>query len=106
VEVLDPLNPGDAFVECIVRNKSTKAVNVPTAYSGGYRSDLVLYASGRHDLSLIWWAGSQKPEKKALAGGAEMTVFKAALKDVLLLDTVKPKALIPKEERFYWSWSA
>src|SRR5205807_1340548 len=36
VEVLDPLNPGEAFVECIVRNKSAKAVDVPTVYTGGH----------------------------------------------------------------------
>jgi hypothetical protein len=106
VETLDPLKPEQAFVECTVRNQSSKAVEVPTRYTGGHDSTLVLWATDQHDLRLVWWAGSKEQVTKSLAAGTEMTVFKALLKDVLLLDVDTPKPLMPKEERYYWSWSA
>src|SRR4051794_12906853 len=60
VDVLDPLNPGESFVECVVRNKSAKAVEVPTVYVAGHAGEMALWAVHRWDLHLIAWAGPQK----------------------------------------------
>jgi hypothetical protein len=110
VATLDPLKTEQAFIECIVRNKSDKAVAVPTLYAGGYDADLVVWADGegpglRHELRLVFWAGP-KQQHRSLKPGDEATVFKALLKDVLLLEVEKDKPLMPKEGRYYWSWSA
>lgn len=107
VDVLDPLKPEKSYVECIVKNGTDKAVQVPVIYSGGYyHDDLVLTAGGQWELRLVIWAGQAKKESKLLKPGEELTVYKDSLVNVLLLDMEKGKPLKPREERYYWSWSA
>lgn len=107
-ERLDPLKPGDHHLKCVVRNLSDKAIDVPTFYSGGFDADLKLQAAERWELSLVKWAGVKKTERKKLAPGEEMVVFQDTLRDLFLLYAKDPKslALKPREERYYWSWSA
>jgi hypothetical protein len=115
VEEIDPLKPGDSFVECIVRNGSDMAVAVPVTYSGGWSSDLLLHGTPvfgkevfglHHEMKLVYWAGELKKETKLLKPGEELTVFKDTLNAVLVLDRTKDKPLKPKEPRYYWSWMA
>jgi hypothetical protein len=110
VAELDPLKPGDSFVECTVRNQSAKAVQVPTVYTGSWeKSDMTLTGGGGgwwNGLRLVRWAGTKKQETKLLERDREMIVYKASLREILLLDMDKAAALKPKEERWYWSWSA
>src|SRR5262249_55799560 len=61
VAELDPTNPGDSYVECIVRNNTEGAVDVPTNYTGGYQERvMILEAKSRWPLHLIQWAGDTK----------------------------------------------
>ncbi len=115
VDELDPLKPEQNHVECIVRNGTDKAIEVPANYAGGWNSDLVLragmiYEPGTfgfyHGLILVYWAAEKKKETKLLNPGAETTVFKDELKAVLLLDGFEEKRLVPKEKRYYWDWQA
>jgi hypothetical protein len=111
VETLDPLKPGDAYVECTIQNKSGKAVTIPTRYTGGYRAEVALMAQGegaqfRHELRMVYWAGPEKQEHKQLGPGEEATIFKALLKDVLQLQQVKPEWPMPNKPRYYWAWQA
>ena len=106
VEEFDPLKPGRSFLECVVRNKSDKAIKVPVLYSGGYDSDMVLSDGTVRDLRLIVWAGPKDKATKLVGPGEELTIFKESLREVLLLDVTEPKALIPEERRYYWTWQA
>jgi hypothetical protein len=103
---LNPLKPGDAHLECVVRNGSDRAVRVPVTYSGGHEADLSLHTPRTPKLRLILWAGPEKKEHKELKPSAEVTAFKALLKDVLLLEVVKRKPLAPREQQYYWTWEA
>jgi len=102
VDELDPKNPGDAFVECVVRNQTEQAVRVPVTYTGGYENQVMTLYGG--PLTLVMWAGDKKAMFDALAPGKERSVFKAPLKELLLLDLAMNKPLKPAEKRYYWSW--
>ena len=113
VDTLDPLKPDKTFVECSVRNGTTKPITVPTSYDGGWESDMKLSAfQGRdarlwwNELRLVQWAGEKTKAKKLLQSGEEAVVFKDELKAVLVLGPQKDKPLMPKEKRYYWSWDA
>jgi hypothetical protein len=67
---------------------------------------MVLSAQDRWPMALIAWADQQKQETRLLQPKEALTVFKADLKDVLLLEMVKEKPLMPGEKRWYWSWMA
>jgi hypothetical protein len=107
-ERLDPLKPGDHHLKCTVRNLSDRPIDVPVFYSGGYDADLKLRAAARWELTLVKWAGLKKDQKKTLAPGKEMVVFQDTLRNLFLLDVKDAKSLTlkPREERYYWSWSA
>src|SRR5206468_1741101 len=102
------LKPDKSYVECIVRNKSARAVRVPSVYSGGYDSDVMLHVGANlySYYKLVFWAGAKKERTQLLKPGQEMTVFKDELRAVFLLDIDKAKPLVPGEKRYYWSWSA
>ena len=106
VEELDPLKPDKNYLECIVRNKADRSIQVPTVYTGGHNGDISLRAKERFGLRLIFWAGKEKQVHKLLKPGEEITVFKDSLANVFLLDMDKDKPLKPREERFYWTWEA
>jgi hypothetical protein len=106
VSELDPLKPADSFVECIVRNKSDKAIQVPTVYTGGHEGDMSLVARHYWQLALVAWAGPKEQVATLLKPATEMTIFKKELKDIFLLDMTRQKPLMPAERRWYWSWSA
>jgi Cellulase (glycosyl hydrolase family 5) len=104
VEVLDPLKPAKAFIECVVRNNTDKEVKVPTTYGG---EDMTLRTAGNWlTLRMIHWAAGKKQETKLLKPGEEMVIYKEDLKTVLLLDMDKEKPLKPNEPRIYWTWMA
>jgi hypothetical protein len=117
VDLLDPYKPEKGFIECIVHNRSEKAIRVPSVYAGGWQSDMVLNSwpgasksPGVGDvfgrLTLVRWAADTKKQAAPLEPGKEMTVFKDDLEKVLILDGFKVKPLKPKEERYYWTWQA
>jgi hypothetical protein len=106
VEQLDPLKPENSHVECMVRNDSPMPIQVLTILTNSFDCDLSLRAKGRHELHLVAWAGPRKQEFKTLDAGKEMTVLKALLKDVLLLEMTKDTPLMPGEKRYYWAWRA
>jgi hypothetical protein len=54
----------------------------------------------------VVWAGDKKRTSVRLEPGKEQTVFKAPLKEVLVLDPAAHKALKPTERRYYWTWQA
>ncbi len=104
VTELDPQAPGDSFVECTVRNDSAKAVRVPTVYNAGFDRDMILKGDGVKSrgwgLWLVYW--NEKMPKQRLEQvepGKELTVFKAPLASVLLLqaDAKNPAT---------WTWEA
>ena len=108
VKELDPLRPGDSFLECVVRNQADRELVVPVGLAGGFTRD-VLLTSGRafNPLTLVYWGGPKEQETTRLAAGKEVTVFKASLKDILLVGPdAAAKPLMPREKRYYWSWSA
>jgi hypothetical protein len=98
---LDPKKPGDAFVQCVVKNGSKETLSVPSVYTGGWEQDMVLEA---HGLRLVYWAGAKNKKHVKLEPGKELVVFKAPLVDVLLLGPDGGKKPKPAEPRFYWSW--
>jgi hypothetical protein len=105
VSELDPKDPKDSYLECLVRNRGKVAVRVPTVYNAGFDRDMILKGDAaekeRWGLWLVSW--HPKPPKQQLAAlepGKELSVFKAALKDILLLD---PKAKKPEHR---WEWEA
>src|SRR5262245_19024247 len=107
VTELDPENPGDSYVECIVHNHTQHQVRVPANYVGGYQDrHMVLQAKHRWPLTLVYWAGEKQARSVRLDPGKDATVFKAPLKELLLLGIDKVKPLQPSERRVYWSWSA
>jgi hypothetical protein len=106
VEELDPLKPGDSYIECIVRNQSEKAVQAPLGYSSGFSQPTALYAEERHQLRMVLWGDKKQAEMKLLKVGEELVVFKESLKEVFLLEMRKEKPLLPKERRYYWTWQA
>jgi hypothetical protein len=99
---LDPLKPGDSFLECRIHNGADQPIRVPTVYIGGYRdADMKLIGGSVH---LVHWAGKKEQKFAELPPGQELTVFKAALRKLLLLDKKDHKRLMPGEPRYYWSW--
>jgi hypothetical protein len=120
VKELDPLKPGDAYLECTVRNNTDRAVKVPTVYSGKYGSDIILGAgsfygpltnatqiySSMLGLRLVHWASPKKQEVKLVKPGETITIFKEELRPLFLLNDNKEKPLKPNEPRFYWTWNA
>src|SRR4051812_47951865 len=66
VEELDPLKPGDSFIECLVRNKSDQEITAPTKLVGGHSPSLGLTANSKltrlQALHLVYWAGPKKEE--------------------------------------------
>ncbi len=106
VDELDPLKPGKSFVECVVRNGSDRAVEVPTVYTRDYEGDLILSAGARHGLWMIAWAEPAKQKKVLLLPGREITVFKDELRAVLLLDLNAQKPLLAGEKTYHWTWMA
>jgi hypothetical protein len=101
VAELDPKEPGDSYVECVVRNDRKEAIRVPINYVGGFEDQVMaMHAEG---LRLVVWAGEKQAKFARLEPGKELTVFKASLKE-LLLDPAMAKALKPQERRYYWSW--
>jgi hypothetical protein len=107
VAELDPENPGDSYVECIVHNRTQRQVAVPANYVGGHEDrQMILEAKSRWPLTLVYWAGEKQARAVRLEPGKEATVFKAPLKELLLLGIDKLKPPNPSERRVYWSWSA
>lgn len=106
VDQLDPLKPEKSFVECVVRNGSDRAVEVPTVYTRDYEGDLVLSAGARHGLWMITWAGPAKQKTVLLLPGRELTVFMDELRAVLLLDLNSQKPLLAGEKTYHWTWMA
>jgi hypothetical protein len=112
VEELDPHNPGDSFMECVVRNKSDQEITVPTKLVGGHGPSLDLVATGKlmvyyRGMHLVRWGGSKKEETAKVKPGGDIVAFKDSLKNVLLLDfeeAKKPKA--GGEDRYTWTWQA
>jgi hypothetical protein len=105
---LDPLKPPEKdYLECIVRNKSEKAVRAPTKYTGGFQGmNMLLWADGRWPLTMHNWAGEKEQVMKPLNPKEEVVVFKMGLTELFLLADEKEKPLKPKEPRVYWSWPA
>src|SRR5262249_47426918 len=97
VKELDPLKPGDAYLECTVHNRSSKPILAPTVYTGGYESDIVLATEHRFGLHLVHWAGPKKQDPKPVPPGETITVFKADLNSLFLLGVDKQKPLKPNE---------
>jgi Cellulase (glycosyl hydrolase family 5) len=113
VEELDPLKPGNAFLECTVRNGTATAVTAPSVFDGNWISDVKLTAFRGPEAGLAWipmnlhyWATDKKKETKLLQPGEELTVFKDELKAILILDANKDKPVAPKQKRYYWLWTA
>jgi hypothetical protein len=113
VDKLDPRKPGDAFIESVLRNGTPKPIRVPAKYDGGWDSDMKLTAfqapeAGLHwiELRMVRWAGAKTHAAKVVQPGEECTMFKDSLNAVLRLDLKQEKPLVPKEEQYYWSWSA
>src|SRR5438874_20674 len=79
VEELDPFNPGDSFIECVVRNKSDQEITAPTKLVGGHGPSLDLWAEGSlirfGGLHLVYWAGPKKEETAKVKPGAEVVAF-------------------------------
>jgi hypothetical protein len=104
VDELDPLKPGDSFIECRVHNGSDKPIQVPTVYIGGYTDRDMRLGGGR--VELIYWAGGKERQKFVeLDPGKDIVVFKERLGILLLLDPKEIKPLKPAEPRYYWSWN-
>ena len=101
VAELDPKDPGDSHVKCIVRNEGKEAIRVPINYVGGFENRVMVMEAER--LDLVVWAGEKKAKFARLEPGKELVVFKANLKE-LLLDPAMAKPLEPEERRYYWSW--
>jgi hypothetical protein len=107
VDELDSLKPGDSYIECIVRNQSKKAVQVPVGYGAGFDQPTSLHTSWPLGLRMVLWGEAKKKQQaKLLKPGEEMILFKESLKEVLLLEMTKEKPLLPKERRYYWTWQA
>ncbi|MGE3807578.1 MAG: hypothetical protein AB7K24_23180 [Gemmataceae bacterium] len=99
VAEFDPDQPRGT-VECIVHNGTDKQIRVPSDYSLGFDSDVVLYGIGnfRWPMRLVRPV-KQREAKKAplvdLPAGQSRVVFKSELTDVLMN---------PQGAR--WSWQA
>lgn len=101
VTELDPQDPKDSYVECVVRNNSGKPVRVPAAYVSGFDRDLILKGDALGfgwGLWLVHWGGETKTRHELLEPGKELRVFKAPLKELLLSERGKSKAA--------WTWEA
>ena len=101
VAELDPRDPKDSFVECVVRNDSGKPVRVPAAYVSGFDREMVLKGDAPGfgwGLWLVRWGGETKPRHELLESGKELCVFKAPLKELLLAERGPSKAA--------WTWEA
>jgi hypothetical protein len=96
VTELDPTEPKDSYVECVVRNDSARSVRVPTVYNAGFDRDIILRGGA---VWLVYWGKAKKQEYATLEPGKEMSIFKAPLK-ALLLDPIHQ----PGNGR--WTWEA
>jgi hypothetical protein len=110
-ERLDPLAPGKHELECVVRNGSDKALEVPLGYEGGFRTDVSLIATGpalHWPLNLVSWGSSKERKTAVVKAGKELVIFKETLADMLLLNVKEEEGppLIPGVKRWYWSWIA
>ncbi len=100
VQELDPENPGNSFVECIVRSNSSRAVSVPTVYTDRPNRGIILKGgTNRWGLWLYRWDGAKEQILVALPPNQECTVFKAPLKEILFLDPTQKKQV-------GWTWEA
>jgi hypothetical protein len=108
VKELDPLKPGDSFLECLARNRSDRELVVPVELAGGFNREVILAVGGRfHRLTLVYWGGPKEQKTTRLPAGKDVVVFKASLKDILLLGSdAAAKPLMPREKRYYWGWNA
>jgi hypothetical protein len=95
VEELDPKDPKDSLIECIVRNESKEAIKVPTTYKHGYDDRSIILNGGQ-----LYLVSKNRDAKQMLVNvepGKELTVFKAPLRELLLTANGKD---------YYWTWDA
>jgi hypothetical protein len=100
VPELDPNDPKDSFIACVIRNNSDKAIKVPAGYVPGYDRDMILKADAPNfgwGLWLVRWRGDAKPPHVLLEPGQQLSVFKASLKELLFPE---------KSKQVRWTWEA
>lgn len=106
VQEVNPQDPKDSYLECLVSNEGKVAVQLPTLYENGFDRDMILKGDPVEKERWGLWLVSKGAEKKskqkleALEPGKERNIFKATLQDILLLDPD------PKNRKLRWDWEA
>jgi hypothetical protein len=99
VEVLDPKDPKDSFIEVRLKNDGKEKARVPTLYTSGFDRDIILKGGGHSwGLWLTGWGPEKKHTMVDLQPGKEVVIFKLPLGELLLPSTTT------KSGR--WTWEA